>query len=103
MSGYVEMNGVNYGHVNNAGELLTDAYYAISMILTETEAAIAPLQGTWSGPSEQEYEGVQARWTSDLQQLKSSLGQCIGTLGQLAIDSGQDITFPLPDGAGTSG
>jgi WXG100 family type VII secretion target len=94
---YVEMTGVNYGHVTNAAQALTDAYETIVMILQETQAAISPLQETWAGVSEQEYEGVQNRWLTDVQQLQDSLGGCIGTLNQMAINYSQDLTFPLPD------
>jgi WXG100 family type VII secretion target len=96
--GYAEMTGANYGPVSNAAQALTDAYDSITMILDETQAAIGPLQQTWSGVSEQEYETVQARWTSDLQQLQSSLAQAIALLGQVTITPIPDLTFPLPDG-----
>jgi WXG100 family type VII secretion target len=93
------MTEVDYGSVNNALQVLTDAYDTIVMIINETQAAISSLQESWAGVSEQEYEGVQSRWTDDVQQLQEALGECIGSLSQMTIGSGQDLTFALPGDA----
>jgi len=87
---------INWGSVNNASQALTDAFDTISAIINDTQTAISPLQETWSGVSEQEYEGVQSRWSEDLQLLQDALNRCVGMLDQMAVNAIQDPTFPLP-------
>jgi WXG100 family type VII secretion target len=89
-------NYVNYGRVSNAEQVLADAYDTIAQILADTQAAVAPLQETWAGPSQEEYQGLQQRWLDDLQDMNTALGEYLGVLSQMAVNCNHDLTFPVP-------
>jgi WXG100 family type VII secretion target len=87
---------VDYGHVSNAEQALADARDAIAQILDDTQAAVSRLEGTWAGTSQDEYQAVQQRWLDDLQQMNTVLGEYIGVLNQMAVNSSQDLVLPAP-------
>jgi len=89
-------NYVDYGHVSNAEQALADACDAIAQILDDTQVAVSRLQDTWAGTSQDEFQGLQQRWLDDLQQMNTVLGEYIGVLSQMAVNSSQDLVFPVP-------
>jgi 6 kDa early secretory antigenic target len=77
---------VDYGHVGNVDQALTDADNAIRRVLDELQDVINPLRASWSGASEAEYLKVQARWNSDLGQMNALLTHYASTLSEMTIN-----------------
>ena len=80
---------VNYGRVDNVGLALADAVNAIQTILDGLQGAIQPLRATWAGVSEDEYEGVQLRWSDDITGMTSALSTYNDVLSQMKINYSQ--------------
>lgn len=87
---------VDYGRVADLEQVLFDAYNTIAQIISDTEAAISKLEDTWSGNSQEEYQGVQQRWMFDIQLMNEALGEYIGTFSQMATNPNQDLILPMP-------
>jgi early secretory antigenic target protein ESAT-6 len=78
---------VNYGHVENVEQALQDATQQIGAVLENLQSVISGLQASWSGVSETEYEAVQARWTSDMNQMNGILSQYSNTLSAMKLNT----------------
>ena len=83
--GYIH---VNYGQVNGVYDALQGADKAIGMVLQNLEQVIAPLQASWLGISEDEYQMVQARWNQDMADMSATLTASAATLEEMSINYG---------------
>ena len=79
---------VNYGNVSNVGQALADANNAIGRVLQELQDVIRPLQATWSGASQAEYQAIQQRWNADTADMSALLSKYGSTLDEMTINYG---------------
>jgi len=79
---------VNYGHVNNVEDALSDADIQINAVLENLQDMVGQLQATWAGVSQEEYTQVQARWTADTADMQNILKNYNSTLGEMSYNYG---------------
>lgn len=79
---------VNYGNVSNVEDALADAGKQINAVLENLQTMVSQLQATWSGPSNDEYIHLQARWNSDTVDMQNVLNNYNSTLGEMSYNYG---------------
>jgi WXG100 family type VII secretion target len=75
---------VNYNGTSNVVDDLGQADKQIQGVLDNLQDTIKPLQATWSGASEDEYQSVQNRWNTDMGDMQGMLpvyGQTLVNMG----------------------
>lgn len=81
---------VNYSGVGDVLDMLTDADSKIQAQISQLQQDIQPLQATWSGVSEEEYQRVQAKWTIHMTTMQGILnGPVRNTLNEMQINYAQ--------------
>jgi WXG100 family type VII secretion target len=74
---------VNYAGVENVEELLQQANQAIVALLENVQGTVSKLQPYWAGPSNDEYQIRQAKWTADMADMQQILVRYNSTLSDL--------------------
>jgi|SRR5580658_7440486 WXG100 family type VII secretion target len=77
---------VDYGSISQVMDAIQGANAQIKGIMDDINSYAMSLQGKWSGASADEYSQVQARWTSDLDQMNSLLPHYGNTLDDMTTN-----------------
>jgi WXG100 family type VII secretion target len=81
---------VNYSGVGDVLDMLENADQRIQTLITNLQQDIKPLEATWSGTSEDEYQKVQAKWTVHMATMQGILsGPVRNTLNEMQINYAQ--------------
>ena len=87
---------VNYGHVDNVEQALTDATQQVQNVLDNLQAVVNSLRGSWAGVSEDEYEPVQTRFNNDMAGMQAALAKYNSTLSDMkwnTFNTDQNLAF----------